>query len=242
MARALGANSVGMKKNHTEHLGIRKSQRATLTHLFNCGVAAVKGEASVRNWLNQNQIRQPTHILAFGKAAVSMFEGLPREWTAFAPALIVTKIDHLGDVELGPNVQAIEASHPVPDKASLIAGEKARALVESCPPDSRLLVLVSGGASSLVEDLTDGVEYTDLLALTLSALGDGVDIAEINRRRRAVSNVKGGRLLAGFKGHWCRTRKARLHLRRSYHCFERSRPRCRRRRREEQRTACRREQ
>lgn len=179
---------------------MRCTKRTTLSHLFRSGVAAVKGEAAVKNWLSLHEIDQPTHILAAGKAAVSMFEGLPKEWTSFAPGLLVTKTDHLGQTVLGQNVEAMETSHPVPDKASLLAGQKTLRFVSACGEDSRLLFLVSGGASSLVENLKDGFDYSDLLALTLAALGDGADIAEINSRRKQISAIKGGGLLAGFQG------------------------------------------
>lgn len=190
----------GMEKYHMERLEMRSLKRTTLTHLFRCGVAAVKGDCAVKNWLSRHNTERPTHIFAAGKAAVSMFGGLPKEWTSFAPGLMITKTDHLGQIELGRNVEALEASHPVPDKASLVAGEKARRFISECDEGSRLLLLVSGGASSLVEHLKDGFDYSDLLTLTMAALGDGADIAEINRRRKQISAVKGGNLLAGFKG------------------------------------------
>lgn len=179
---------------------MRSTKRTTLTHLFRSGLAAVKGKSAVKNWLSRHRIEQPTHILAAGKAAVSMFEGLPQEWTSFTPGLVVTKLDHLGQAPLGRNIEALEASHPVPDRSSLVAGERVRKFVDACGADSRLLFLVSGGASSLVEHLKDGFDYNDLHAMTMAALGGGDDIADINTRRKQISAVKGGGLLAGFKG------------------------------------------
>ncbi len=129
-----------------------------------------------------------------------MYLGLPADWRAFLPGLVITKTDHLGTVGLGRNIVAQEASHPVPDQMSLLAGRKALGFVNSCATDSHLLVLISGGASSLVEYLQDGFDFSDLISLTEASLGDGADICEINTRRRNISAVKGGRLLAGFPG------------------------------------------
>ena len=179
---------------------MRGAKRTILAHLFRSGVSAVKGDAAVKGWLKGAEISRPTHILAVGKAAVSMFEGLPREWRAFTPSLIVTKTDHLGNSDLGRNVVALEASHPVPDKMSLIGGKRVLDFVESCGSDSRLLMLVSGGASSLVEHLREGVDYAQLVDATMAALGEGADIAEINHRRKSLSAVKGGKLLSSFMG------------------------------------------
>lgn len=179
---------------------MQQATRDMLTKLFDAGVKAVKGEAAVRAWIETSDRARPTHIFAAGKAAVSMFEGLPDDWRSTIPSLIVTKTDHLGDAAFGANVKTIEASHPVPDAASLAAGQMALDFVSSCPEDSRILCLISGGASSLVEHLKDGIEPEELFELTKALLADGADIAEINSRRKEISAVKGGNLLAHFKG------------------------------------------
>ncbi|WP_420861267.1 DUF4147 domain-containing protein [Algirhabdus cladophorae] len=179
---------------------IQADCRTTLFHLFRSGVAAVKGDRAVRAWLANNRIDQPTHIFAAGKAAVAMFEGLPPAWRSFTPSLLVTKTEHTGAADLGRNVQAFEAGHPIPDKASLIAGERAVSFVNSAAADSRMLVLLSGGASSLVEHLKPEVRFSQLIALTKKALGEGADIAEVNTRRKTMSEIKGGGLLGNFTG------------------------------------------
>lgn len=179
---------------------MQSSKRTTLAHLFRSGVASVKGDHAVETCLAQNEIVQPTHILAAGKASVAMFEGLPRSWRSFTPSLLITKTDHIGDAVLGRNVSAIEASHPIPDKTSLLAGQRALEFVKAVPCDGQLLVLISGGASALVEHLKSGVNYNDLVAITMDALGEGADIGEINRRRKDISEIKGGNLFRHFSG------------------------------------------
>jgi hydroxypyruvate reductase len=61
-------------------------------------------------------------------------------------------------------------------------------------------MLISGGASSLVEHLKPGVRFEDLEPLTSAALAEGVAIGELNRRRKAISSIKGGGLLTSFRG------------------------------------------
>ncbi|MEP5155540.1 DUF4147 domain-containing protein [Planktotalea sp.] len=174
--------------------------RAMLSSLFQSGVNAVKGEQAVASWLEGNFLGKPTHVLAVGKAALAMFRGLPHDWQITVPSVIVTKTDHLGTAQLGKNVDAVEASHPVPDQASLSAGQKVLDFVKSCNDQAQLLMLVSGGASSLVEHLKEGVAFDELERLNLAALGDGSDIAEINRRRKQISAIKDGLLLEEFQG------------------------------------------
>lgn len=60
--------------------------------------------------------------------------------------------------------------------------------------------MLSGGASSLVERLKPGIKVEELIYLTKEALGEGADIAEINRHRREISTIKGAKLLDGFGG------------------------------------------
>lgn len=176
------------------------AQRNTLLHLFKCAVSSVKGDASVRAWLSRHKIDRPTHIVAVGKAATAMFEGLPRGWRNVIPTYLVTKTGHIGNDVFESNVMALETSHPIPDHSSLEAGNGLRDFVAGCQNGSHLLMLVSGGASSLVEHLRPGVSGADLVALTEAALAEGADIGEINKRRQAISAIKGGGLLASFKG------------------------------------------
>ena len=176
------------------------TRRNTLLGLFNAAVSSVKGDISVRNWVSGHDVNRPTHIVAVGKAAVAMFDGLPDDWRNSIPTYMVSKTSHLNDREFGRNVVALETSHPVPDQTSLDAGKGLRDFVAGCPAGSHLLMLVSGGASSLVEHLKPDVSGTDLVALTETALAEGADIREVNKRRQAISAIKGGGLLASFKG------------------------------------------
>ena len=176
------------------------AQRNTLLHLFRAAVSSVKGDISVRNWVSGHDVKRPTHIVAVGKAAAAMFDGLPDDWRNTIPTYLVTKTNHLGDREYGRNVVALETSHPIPDQTSMNAGERLYKFAAKCPAGSHLLMLVSGGASSLVEHLGQGVGLDDLVALTETALAEGLDIDEVNKRRQAISAIKGGRLLATFKG------------------------------------------
>jgi hydroxypyruvate reductase len=90
--------------------------------------------------------------------------------------------------------------HPVPDAGSLEAGEALLQLASSAAPGQRVLALVSGGASSLVESLPEGITLDDLRTLNRWALGAGIDIVALNAMRRALSAIKDGRLLDHF-GH-----------------------------------------
>lgn len=175
--------------------------RAELTRLFNAGVAAVQGEAAVAKALSQAEAARFTAVLALGKAAASMYLGALPSLPPRHRALIVTKHGHATDDRLtGLAAEILESSHPTPDGDSLIAGRRCLEFVRECPTDTDLLVLVSGGASALVEVLADGVDIDELKRITKEMVAGGADIATINARRKTLSKVKGGQLLAEFPG------------------------------------------
>lgn len=159
------------------------------------GVAAVDGFTATKTALPG--IARPDRILAVGKPAAAMARAALDQF-GDVPTLVVTKDDHGRDLPVG--VEVIEASHPVPDQRSLNGGRTLREAVEAMEAGSHLLLLVSGGASSLAEDLVPGKSLEDLAELNRQLLAEGLDIVAMNAERRKLSRVKGGGLLSHFKG------------------------------------------
>jgi glycerate-2-kinase len=87
-----------------------------------------------------------------------------------------------------------EAGHPVPDRRSEAAAREALQLVESARPEDVLLVLLSGGASSLLASPAPGLDLGDLARTTAALLAAGAEIGELNAVRKHLSAVAGGRL------------------------------------------------
>ncbi len=134
-----------------------------------------------------------TLVVGAGKAAASMAMAVERHWPADAPleGLVVTRYGHGLPCQ---RVRVIEAGHPVPDEAGERAAaeilERATALDEA----DLLLVLVSGGGSSLLSLPVAQVPITDLKAVTRGLLASGAPIEEINVVRKHLSLIQGGRL------------------------------------------------
>lgn len=170
--------------------------RQKLTDLWQAGVDAVRGDLAVRRYLEQAPIAQPDRILAVGKAATAMAAAALEAFPG-TPCLIVTKYHHAKDAPAGAEV--IEAAHPVPDANSLKAGAALRAAIAACGPKQHVLMLVSGGASAVAEDLPDGWTLEALASETQRLLSSGADIHEMNVQRREISQIKGGKLLSGAR-------------------------------------------
>lgn len=165
--------------------------RRALLEIFAAAVAAVNGTRRVRDYLAAHPPAGPVHLIAIGKAACPMARGAAEVLgDRVRSALVITKHGHTEPLPW----PVMQAGHPVPDDASLAAGDRLLEFVAGLPPDASVLVLLSGGASALVERLPDGADLGHLRRLNEWLHGSGRDIAAANRIRKRLSLIKGGRL------------------------------------------------
>ena len=158
----------------------------------------------LRSRLNSEPHPPYTQLLAIGKAAPVMaalaasYLASPRE------GFVLTKEAHLGQRSRDAlwGLECWEAGHPFPDARGLLATERlTRWLVEIREP-RHLLLLLSGGASSLLVDPAPPLTLEDLVELNRALLASGLPIEEINVVRKHLSTLKGGGLgqkLARFR-------------------------------------------
>ena len=157
---------------------------------------ATGGRESVRRRLSEERDFAPRFAFAVGKAAPAMMAGAFDAFGArIERALVITKHGHAGDVlDPGRPVAVVESSHPVPDESCLAAGRALVDFVDAVPAGADVLALVSGGASALVEVLPEGFDATDLARVNEYLLAAGHPIGAVNRVRKRISRIKGGRL------------------------------------------------
>lgn len=173
-----------------------KSRAEQLHTLFKAGVDAVGGQQATQRTLQQFSLPNHVHLVALGKAADAMAAGaLPVLGDKLVSGLVITKHQHLSDaIRQDERLECHEAGHPVPDSASLAAGARLQEFVAGIPEEHLLVFLVSGGTSALVEHLNDGLDLDDLKRETDKLLASGAAIGEMNRHRRTLSQIKGGKL------------------------------------------------
>ncbi|HSQ69831.1 MAG TPA: DUF4147 domain-containing protein [Steroidobacteraceae bacterium] len=165
---------------------------------FRAALDAVDARRAVVRQLARERLEGDWRVIAIGKAAGSMTQGaLEGLGGRVRQALVVTCPGHVppGLADFA-GVSVLESSHPRPDARSIAAGEAVADFVATLAERAQVLVLVSGGASSLVEMPVAGIELEDLEELNDWALGSGRPIGQINRLRRRVSRLKGGGLAA----------------------------------------------
>jgi glycerate 2-kinase len=167
-------------------------RRRLLLELFQSGLDSVSGRRSVAKALSGSA--GPVWIAAIGKAASAMTLGAHDVLgVSIERTLVITKDDHVApQLHALPNVEIHESAHPVPDKRSLEAGESLLRWLSELPRSVEPLFLISGGASSLVEVLEDGVTFKQLGQLNAEGLASGIPIGELNARRSKLSRIKGG--------------------------------------------------
>ena len=100
------------------------------------------------------------------------------------------------DAPVPHGYESIVGGHPLPDAGSERAGRRALQIAASTGPDDTLLVLLSGGASSLLAVPADGVTMADKRAVSERLMLAGADIFALNAVRKHLSAIKGGQLAA----------------------------------------------
>lgn len=143
-------------------------------------------------------------IIAVGKASARMAD-------AAMLAAADTDLEIAGGLVVGtteadvaPPLEAIIGDHPVPGPRSRRAAERLGALTQAVLPADHVLLLISGGTSSLVAAPVDGIDGAALDEAFRTLLGAGVDIAVMNAVRRRFLRWGGGRLAAAVApAHVC---------------------------------------
>ena len=139
-----------------------------------------------------------TLVVGAGKAAAAMALAVEQNWPAKAPidGLVITRYQH---GLLTNRVTVVEAGHPVPDESGEKAAQEILRRMKSLTPDDLLLALVSGGGSALLTLPAEGITMADIKNVTKQLLMSGAPIQEMNKVRKHLSAIQGGRLAAASR-------------------------------------------
>jgi hydroxypyruvate reductase len=167
-----------------------------VVQIARAGIAAASAGPLVHRALaglsSLHQSSGPIDLLAAGKAAVPM--------TIAAASSLGPRVRHslVASPDSGPSlpdrIEHVRAAHPVPDAGSMWAGRRAIQIAEYARPEGWLIVLLSGGASSLLACPAEDLTLDDKMDVTRLLLASGLTIHEMNTVRKHLSAVKGGYL------------------------------------------------
>lgn len=131
-------------------------------------------------------------VVGAGKATAPMARAVEqRLGRRLQGGFVVVKHGHVVPTK---RIVVAEAGHPVPDRAGLRAAARLSAVAAELGRRDLLLVLLSGGASSLLPAPVAGITLADKQRTTEKLLRCGASIREINTVRKHLSRIKGGRL------------------------------------------------
>jgi glycerate-2-kinase len=176
-----------------------------LKRLLEQGLKAVEAGAAVRRAVTRRghsliigrrryDLRRYDRIIAVGagKATARMARALERcLGSRLEGGLVVVKYGHAVPTS---KITVKEAAHPIPDKAGQRATARLQTIVSGLTSRDLLIVLLSGGASSLLAAPANGLTLADEQTVTNKLLRCGADIREINTVRKHLSSIKGGRM------------------------------------------------
>jgi len=155
---------------------------------------AVEPRAAVERWLRPEDFAdaEQVYVVGAGKAGVGMA-------TAVAARLGERLTAGVLSVPQAPahgpdRLTFIEGGHPQPTEGTLRAGRATAELLRATTPRDLVLVLISGGASALLELPRPGLTLADLQQANAALLRSGAAIHEVNAVRTRLSQLKGGGL------------------------------------------------
>jgi glycerate 2-kinase len=168
--------------------------RALLMSLYRAALSGVAPGTAVRQALSLPEVRlalseaRRVGVFAAGKAAASMLagtRGIGGRRLAVVPR---------GGRRPSAAAWTIEAAHPTPDESSVRAAKRALAFFRTFGEGDVVLCLVSGGTSSLLCLPRSGLTLAAKNRAVSRLARQGADIRELNRLRKSLSAVKGGKL------------------------------------------------
>ena len=168
-----------------------------LLSLYDAAIAGADPGAATARAIDALKIPRDRRILLFaiGKAASPMaaatVQTLLKSLHQIVGGVMVTPD---GERAPYPTVHALQSDHPVPGAASQLAADKIGEVSAGRRATDTAIVLVSGGASSLIAAPLGGHRHEDLIALYQLLLASGLDITAMNTVRKRFSRWGAGRL------------------------------------------------
>ena len=177
---------------------ISKCMREDANTIIQKTITDVLPDRAVWEALKGMEFSEKVYVVALGKAAWVMAQAASKYLShRLRKGIILTKYGHSrGELD---RFEIIEAGHPTPDQNSVRGAKAAIELMKEAAPGDTMLLLLSGGGSSLMELPMDGLTLEDIQKVTRQLLFCGAGITEINVLRKKLSAVKGGKFARYLK-------------------------------------------
>ena len=146
--------------------------------------------------MNQYPFARPTHILAFGKASISMTHAaIDSLGPNFARATVLAPESLINQTQFKSTfVELLRADHPLPTIKSIESTAQLIEHARSIPNDHQALILISGGSSAMLCQPTPESSLEEIISITKAMLQSGASITKTNQTRSAFDTIKEGGL------------------------------------------------
>jgi glycerate 2-kinase len=134
------------------------------------------------------------YVVGFGKASVPMAQAVCDAVPVVCGVVITNDPSMTIPCQ---NIEVVVGGHPLPDEGSIKGTDKILTLLEGCGEHDCVIMVISGGGSSLL--CKPLVSLDDLRVTTNLLQSSGADINELNTVRKHLSQVKGGWLVSHTK-------------------------------------------
>lgn len=178
-------------------LGLAEDDRRLMLALYDAAIEAASPTSVTARAIDALSINRASRvwIYAFGKAAPLMAKAavssLLRGLHAIAGGIVVSDTDAPSPY---PTIVAMRGDHPIPGRRSFDAAAKIAELSTGRRGSDVVIVLISGGTTSLIGAPLKGMSESDLTSLYELVLGSGLDIGAMNAIRKRFSRWGAGRL------------------------------------------------
>jgi glycerate 2-kinase len=181
------------------------SRQTDARQIYQAGLDAVDAYLAVQKMLqvDKNHLLIGTESIAITNKTRIFVVGAGKAGAYMAQALENALLDTLtggiisvkdGHAKPTQKIEIKEASHPQPDRRSLVNGQKILNWCQQAREDDLVLCLISGGGSALMEALPPEITLEDWQATTQILMHRGADIIALNTVRKHLSLIKGGQL------------------------------------------------
>lgn len=134
------------------------------------------------------------YVIGFGKASFNMYSGIRNKIIAkLAYAGIIVPEDEEHD-EIYPELEILKGTHPVVSDLTVQSSKKLLSRLCSLTGEDLVIVLISGGGSSLFEVPNSGISVNDIGEISTEVMENDGDIYVLNHIRSVLSSVKNGKL------------------------------------------------
>ena len=169
---------------------MRKTDKQFLSELFFAAVSAADPKRIIKENL-PDRPKGRTVVVGAGKGVAQLAQAFESYWDSPLSGVVVTRYGFAAKCK---KIKVMEAAHPIPDRAGMVATKEIISAVQGLTPEDLVVALFCGGGSALLPAPPKNFSLEDEQTLNTVLLKSGAPISVMNSIRKRFSRIKGGQL------------------------------------------------